>query len=179
MGYTILMKKSFKFLLLCSLLAVISSCKKKEYTCGHSIFYQPVSIVFKGFSAADLKKVIVKTYVADSQFDQPLSTDTFDYSHADFRGDTAYIYVAPFDESTGFYDIEVGKDYTFAVLTTNDVYSIKNVMEGKKSDTWTQDHECSMGAGQAEIEPLLLDVNNKSASPFYWNTNRYLVCLSH
>lgn len=167
---------SFKNLFFLGLVSFFASCSKKEYTCTYPIIYQPVSVVFKGFSSTDLTQVQISTYSADGSFSNKLSDDVFDFSNAAFAGDTAYVKKEHLE--TGLYNFEIGKDYEITVVSTGKSYRISQVKEGSNSFSWSQKEECSMGAGQVRIYSDELSVNGQEAATFYRSVNNFLVCLS-
>ncbi|KAA5536705.1 hypothetical protein F0919_03275 [Taibaiella lutea] len=164
---------------------VLGSCKKKvqtesqQYVCGRSCFYLPASPVFKGFSADELKIVVLNKYVANSQFDTLELTDTLDLSNSIFASDTAYAASSSQWVKNGFFEIKVGNDYTIVIPAINKVFSITNVHEGPKSFTWLQDTPCSTSPGslQPDFSYLLFELNNKYADIYYLTPHNYLVYL--
>ena len=181
------MKKLFLisscYILLISLLLV--ACKKKvqtesrQYTCWRSYYYIPVTPVFKGFSAQELKTVVLNKYVANSQFDSLKLTDTLDLSNSIFVSDTAYSANCSEWMRYGSFEIKAGDDYTIAIPAINKVFSITNAYEGPREVSWLQDTPCSTspGASQPVFRHLSFDLNNESANIYYLTTNNYLVCL--
>lgn len=79
-----------KILHLGIVLLCLPGCRKEEYTCGFSYYYNPAFVAFKGFSATELELVLVQHYTGDGNFTTLLSADSLDASAGLTEGDTAY-----------------------------------------------------------------------------------------
>ena len=146
---------------------------KKEYTCGFSYYYNPAYVTFKGFSAGELKTVIVGRYTGDGSFSNLIATDTIDASAALFEGDTAYS-----ADNYGFFTVASGVDFKIQVPLTGKEFKITEVRRFESGSSWVQDEHCPMGAGQARIRSFGFKLDGTEYIPFERRVNNWYIYLN-
>jgi len=164
----------FTLMLLLSLQGV--QCAKK-YTCSHSNIYQPVSVAFIGYTAAQLETIIIVSFAANTGLANPLSADTFHSGQVLREGDTTYNFLDTFHYHRGFIKATGGLDYKVILPAVAKEYIISEIREGESISTWEQKNHCSPGAGAANIVPLHSTVSGGNYENGYAEANNYYIFL--
>ncbi len=170
------MNQSVRIVVLFMLLSMLSLQCRKKFTCSFTSYYQPVSLAFIGYSAVQLDRIIILSYPANNGLVNPLSMDTL-YGSAGLReGDTTYSSRNGLQHN-GFFKAVGGLDYKIILPEAGKEYTVINIREGETTSFWEQNYECSPGASQARIVPLLSTVSGGNYENGYAEANNYFIFL--
>lgn len=167
------MKKIF----LCAAIVIVATagCGKK-YTCGHSITYRQPGVAFTGFTTAEINQIVVRSYTAGSAFSNMISADTIAVPNPVFNGDTAYAIQSEYG-SPGFFMLEPGVDYKVVSPATQQEFSITEIAEGDKYESWTQTSDCSAGSTMSKVTTYSLKINGVDVVAMPRNFNNFMLYL--
>jgi len=167
------MKRFFyipRLFVFCALgLGIISnfSCKKETYNCGYNIYYLPFGFAFKGFTLEEIDTLLLKRYNAGDGFVQLQSIDTLYIANFSDRNGTYYRNNVDTNGnssgSSGFGSLDFGWDYELELLSLGTTIQITNIKKGDTSYSFTSDHPCSTGAGEARFEVFSADFTSPYA----------------
>ena len=158
------------------LLLSLGGCKKK-YNCSYNYFYMGQGVAFGGFEASELKTVVLQQYEPGSNFKKLKSSDTIDASGAVFQNDTAYLSINNNTwYETFFYLGSDSVEYMVVMPEANRRYFI-TLTRSKMTESWWQDHECSMGSGQSRNTSFYTTVNSQPCKYYTPYPNNFLICL--
>jgi hypothetical protein len=135
------------------------------------------NVAFVGFSAPELKKVIVTRYKPNTNFSELMKADTIDASGGFRTSDTAYLASYGYNSYSGFFNIDAGFDYLVAVPSTGDEFRITNVVDGPEREAWQSPQPCSPGSTQASITHHSMQVSGGSYGFGMPSANNYFLYL--